>query len=184
MRTFSTAACKRTHDRWDNLTKGARQRLLASGAITPRRDTAHANATCVSLHRQLARLFAAQTVADYERIANPPRLVVLGDDWGGGDAPSDSAFSSDDTSLNNRVGEVSLTDPVGVGTQWTAQELIGSLELTDTTLREWGVELADGSLANHGPIEGAIRRSDAENTLLDIAIPFGDVSDVENGRLP
>ena len=166
VRSFDDTDCRDAHDRWDKLTKADRRRLLASGGVLATRDTYHRNATCEGLHRALAKLLAGDPNAPR------PALVALGDDWGGGTTPDADAFTPSDTTLNNKVGEITLSDPAGVGTRWAAQELVGSLELVDETIREWGVILSNGALANHGPVNPAINRSDKENTLLDLAIPF------------
>lgn len=166
-----------------------RERLLRSAVeqetITPSRDTTHTNATVYALHTYLAKLLSAQSLTALRAAFDPVDRIALGRTWSAtdGNTPDQDYFNITDTELNDKAGEIALSDPIAIDRSWTAQEQIGSLELSDETLREWGIISQDGVLRNHGIINPPIERTSSEATLLDLALPIGDASEVVGGEL-
>lgn len=182
VRTFDTEQLRSAFPRWDEIPTEYQKQLLdaahAEGIINAKRDSRHTNATCHALHRYTSKMLAAQTSDQARRSLDPPTAIILGDNWGTGTSPDPSQFTTTDTGLNNEIGRIQLSDPVGINRDWTAQELIGSLELDTDILREWGVVSESGELWNHGPINPELNRSGEATALLDVSIPIRDASEL------
>lgn len=146
---------------WRDMSK--RERRAAVEGFGTLRETAHtSNATCVALHEDMAR-----ALVPTERGELPdPDVLAFGD--------GTSSFTSSDTSLNNRVGEIGITDPTNDGTTWLISEYVDSLELNGETLAELGVVSSDGGLWNHSPMPNAIDKTTASALTVNVEIPMSD----------
>jgi hypothetical protein len=179
VRTWNVAELEDRVPDWHERSKRDRIRLLKTGTIAPEADDTHRNTTTNHLHEQLLGGLIDGNVQTIGRLA-------LGDDWGGGSEPSDSAFARSDETLNNVITSFDVPDAALDGRTWLADVLIGSLEFRNTTFREWGLTDAGTPLFNHGPIydgSGPLEKGDREAILLTATLTFGDVSEASGGSL-
>lgn len=138
-----------------------------------RRESTH-NVTCIGMHRQTAALLNHHN--DHDTIVDPPTELAFGDDWGGGTSPDSTMFTSSDTSLNNRVGAVDLTDPSNSDDTYRVDEQVSSLELNGETLRELGIFTEAGKMWNHSPMPTEVNKTSDEALTVSVSIPAGDNS--------
>lgn len=122
------------------------------------------NITCVGLHSYIPLLLDFRN--EYDRVVDHADLIAFGDDA--------SAFAENDETLNNRIGEISLTDPESLGTQWRCSELLGQLELNGENIRELGVVSESGRLWNHAALPTPLEPKTTDDAVvINIAINFG-----------
>lgn len=160
---FDVDVLRFIYPEWDALEKKEKLKLIKY--ISPealRRVETH-NVTCVGLHEGLAKSVDPET--NYSDEANK---FVFGDD--------DSSFSSSDTSLNNKVGEVGISD---TSLDLSSEEVtyttfVDSTELNGNTLSEIGIETSDGNLWNHADISPNISKTSSETVVAEIFLTFSD----------
>jgi hypothetical protein len=92
--------------------------------------------------------------------------LVLGDD--------DSSFATSDTSLNNKIGEISITDPSASGATFEVNEFLSSNELNGETIRELGIESESGTLLTHAPTPSALSKDQTKAYLFNVEITMSD----------
>lgn len=92
--------------------------------------------------------------------------LLLGDD--------DSSFATTDTSLNSKVGDLSITDPSASGDLYEINEFLSSNELNGETIREVGIETASGTLVQHAPTPNDIAKDQSKALLFNIEIQMSD----------
>ncbi len=170
---LDVSALREEWPNWEQWPAATRRRYTEAFAPVTSTATVH-NVTCTALHQQVAALLNHRN--DYDRVSDPPVEIAFGDDWGGGTSPDPSVFNTTDTSLNNRVGSISLTDPSNDGSEWRADENVASLELNGETLRELAVVTESGALWNHAPMPTEVSKTADDALILSIAIPISDVS--------
>jgi hypothetical protein len=179
VRTFDVAELEDRVSGWHERSKRDRIRLLKTGPIDPETDETHSNTTTTALHTNIARALVSGPLPAID-------VLVLGDDWGGGSEPSDSAFQASDTNLNSFVDAFDAADGAADGATYLVDVLLGSLEYDGVTFREWGLRFPSGDLVNHGPIydgSSALEKQNGEAALLTATLTFGDVSDASGGSL-
>jgi hypothetical protein len=179
VRTFGIAELEERVSGWHELPKHHRIWLLKTGPIDPETDETHPNTTTTALHTNIAQALVSGSLPAID-------VLALGDDWGGGSEPSDSAFQASDTDLNSFVDAFDAADGAADGATYLVDVLLGSLEYGGQTFREWGLRFPSGDLANHGPIydgSSALEKQDGEAALLTATLTFGDVSDASGGSL-
>jgi hypothetical protein len=181
VRSWNAAELEDRVSGWHERSKRERIRLLKTGAIDSEADYTTTNTTVVFLHTTLAQAMVDGSVPPIEKL-------VLGDGWGGGSEPSDSAFSVSDSSLNNYAAQFQNVDGAVDGSTYLIDALLGSLEFGGQTFREWGFNIGApaNDLYNHGPIydgSSALEKQDGEAVLLTATLTFGDVSDASGGSL-
>jgi hypothetical protein len=181
VRTFDIAELEERVSGWHELPKHERKHLLKTGEIDPQTDETHSNTTTTALHTTITQALVGGSLPAIDKL-------VLGDDWGGGSEPSDSAFQASDTNLNSFVDAFSTADAASDGATYLVDVLLGSLEYDGVTFREWGLRFPfpGGELVNHGPIydgSSALEKQDGEAALLTATLTFGDVSDASGGSL-
>ena len=179
VRTFDAAELEERVPDWHERSKRDRIRLLKTGTIAPEADDTHSNTTTTALHTNIAQALVSGSLPAID-------VLALGDDWGGGSEPSDSAFQASDTDLNSFVDAFDAADGAVDGATYLVDVLLGSLEYGGQTFREWGLRFPSGDLANHGPIydgSSALEKQDGEAVLLTATLTFGDVSDASEGSL-
>ena len=179
VRTWNVAELEARVPDWHKRSKHDRIRLLKTGKITPETDETHPNTTTTALHTNIPQALVSGSLPAID-------VLALGDDWGGGSEPSDSAFQASDTNLNSFVDAFDAADGATDGATYLVDVLLGSLEYGGQTFREWGLRFPGGDLANHGPIydgSSALEKQDGEAALLTATLTFGDVSDASGGSL-
>jgi hypothetical protein len=179
VRTFDVVELEDRVSDWHQLSKRDRIRLLKTGKTDPETDETHSNTTTTALHTNIPQALVSGSLPAID-------VLSLGDDWGGGSEPSDSAFQASDTDLNSFVDAFDAADGAGDGATYLVDVLLGSLEYGGQTFREWGLRFPGGDLANHGPIydgSSALEKQDGEAALLTATLTFGDVSDASGGSL-
>jgi hypothetical protein len=179
VRTYNVAELEERVPAWRRLSKRERIQLLKIGKITPETDETHSNTTTTALHTNIPQALVSGSLPAID-------VLALGDDWGGGSEPSDSAFQASDTDLNSFVDAFDADDGAADGATYLVDVLLGSLEYGGQTFREWGLRFPSGDLANHGPIydgSSALEKQDGEAALLTATLTFGDVSDASGGSL-
>jgi len=157
---FDRARLRAAVPEWDGLPRAARHAHLNRGTVAPHRETHTHNVACEGLFGYIAH---ALTLSQSEGsdLAGPGRLA-LGDDA--------SAFDSSDTSLNNRVGDIAITDPVAQGPTFRINEFLSSNELNGETIRELGIESSDGTLWNHSATDEAWSKTQNLALLFEVEI--------------
>lgn len=162
--TYDISTLRAIEPRFDDLSKEGRRRLLSY--IRPQSaQTAH-NVTCNPLHELVAELLNFN--ANRENVDDIATLAFGSDD---------SSFSSTDTELNNKVGEIDVVDPSNDGTEFRVDEYVDSLELNGETLRELGLVSESGQLLNHAPFPSAIDKTSSIALLVSVSIPISDASE-------
>lgn len=156
---------------WDRLSRRERRdRVRAEAPLHSEQSTQ--NTTCIPLLQQIAKLLNFRNGA--ERVRDPPTELALGDDWGGGASPDSTVFSTYDEQLNNEVGRVPITDPSDSGRSFRVDEYVGTQELNGETLRELGIVLESGALANHAPLSQEIQKTSDEAVAIGVDIPISN----------
>lgn len=146
---------------WSSLRKHERRHMVESfGERT--RTARFSNVTCTALHESMATSLVPSARVD----APEPVAVAFGD--------GTTSFATTDTTLNNRVGSVSLTDPSHAGNTFAVSEYVDSLELNGNLLAEVGIEDEAGRLWNHAPIPDPIDKTTAAALIVNIEIPMND----------
>lgn len=146
---------------WDCLNKKQKLKLIKNTSSSVLRKIQIHNATCVDLHKYLAKNI------DPEKNANESGdKIAFGDD--------DSSISSSDTSLNNKVGDVGISDTSydSSSQETTFTTFVDSSELNGETLSEIGLIGTDSNLWNHADIDPDISKSNSETVVADIFISF------------
>jgi hypothetical protein len=147
---------------WTNRSKHVRKSIRQS-AHTPVSVAECHNVSCVGLHEYLPALLNFHNT--YDRVKDHPDAIAFGS--------SSTNPTSSDTSLNNRVGSVTLTDPSNSGTEWSCTELVGSLELNGEDLVELGVEGDSGALYNHALLPDPLTpKTSTDELIVTITISF------------
>lgn len=164
---YNVTALRDRYPRWATWPRHTRRRYVEAAAPEKWSGSTH-NVTCASWHEQLAAL--ANPANDFEAVEDPPSTVALGTD--------DSSFAVSDTALNNRVGEIALTDPSNTGDTWGMSEYLASTELNGYTLREMGIESAGGALYNHAAFPSPIPKDSDLALIIEASVPVGDQSEI------
>ncbi|WP_436933702.1 hypothetical protein [Halovenus marina] len=138
---------------WDDLDR--EEKLERTRGVPPRETDHVSNVTCVGLHEYaIDDLHPDQTVD-----IDASHLAVGSDD---GTQPS-----TGDTSLNNQVGVVSITDSIDVASTLKSSVFIDSSQLNGNTLAEVGLTTASsgGTLLNHALISPIQKDADSTVTI-------------------
>lgn len=116
----------------------------------------------------LHELIAVRLTLDASQAGDIDDLATLaiGDD--------DSSFATTDTALNNRIGEISITDPSASGSTYEINEFLSANELNGETIREVGIETADGTLVQHAATPSDISKTSSLALLFNVEITFSD----------
>lgn len=151
---------------WDALPREARRANLLDPprGLTPSRVETVSNVTCDGWQEHLAHA-ATLDPSRGDELDGPGRLALGSDD---------SAFATTDTSLNNRLGSISITDPVSQGATFRVNEFLSSNELNGTTIRELGIESESGSLWNHAPTSQDWAKDQNLAILFQVEITMSD----------
>jgi len=149
---------------WDALPRAARLAHLRDTPVAPRQTSTASNATTTGLHETIA---AALTLAptqgdDIDELDT----LLLGDD--------DSSFSDTDTSLNNKIGDIQITDRSATGATFEINEFLSSNQLNGETIAELGIQTASGRLCNHAPTTADYAKDQTIAILFNVEITFSD----------
>lgn len=161
---WDTDLLRHKYPEWDALTKREKLRLLRTKRPRPQERRATHNVTCIEMHQ-----FLAQAVdPEHDTTDNAARLA-LGDDDSG-----TNPFQSSDTSLNNEVGRVDLTDAVYDATNGEVllSTFIDSGELNGETLAECGIVSEAGRLFNHAGVSPNVAKTNSKTVVIDVILGF------------
>lgn len=165
--TYDVSELRARYDGWEAWPRETQRRYIEAKASVRASGSTH-NVTCTGWHEQLAALANPQN--DFAAVEDPPSTVAFGNDA--------SSFAVSDTALNNKIGEVPLTDPSNRGDVWSMSEQVASTELNDNTLREMGIVSESGTLYNHAALPSPIPKDSDLALIIEATVPFGDQSEI------
>lgn len=142
---------------WPALDRHEKYRLLKGH--DPRVRQEETNVTCVELHKWLA-----QVINPEKSIVDSVAELLLGD---GG-----TTTSSSDTSLNNQVGKIDLTDSEYDSTvpESHFSFFIDSTQLNGNTLNELALNSNEGRFMNHAAIDPSVDKTNAKTLVIEVII--------------
>jgi len=161
---FDLAIVRYQIPEWDALPRSARLYHLIDGDIAPWRIEESSNVTTTGLHELTAELLALN--AGQGDDIDPIDTLLLGDD--------DSSFATGDASLNNKVGEIQVTDQSASGATFEVNEFLSSNQLNGETIAELGLQTASGRLCNHAPTTTNYTKDSQIAILFNIEITMSD----------
>lgn len=163
LRVYDVDVLRYLYPEWDALQKEEKLKLTKNtGPEAIKRVEVH-NATTTPLHKELARCIDPSSSVD-----GSADQIAFGDD--------DSSFSSSDTSLNNRVGAVGISNSsIDLSVPDVLFEsFVDSTELNGETLSEIALESTTSDIWNHADISPNISKSSSETVIAEITISFSD----------
>jgi len=161
---FDMAVVRYQVPEWNALPRAAQRQHLIDRTAGPKRVDTTSNATTTGLHEVTAELLSlnAGQGGDIDEID----MLLLGDD--------DSSFSSSDTSLNNKVGEIQATDQSATGATFEVNEFLSPNQLNGETIAELALQTASGRLCNHAPTTQSYSKDSQIAILFNIEITMSD----------
>lgn len=163
LKVYDTDVLRFIYPEWDTLDKNQKLQLVQNTGIEAAKKIKEHNVTCIDLFNYLAKNVNPDRNADAAG-----EKIAFGTD--------DSSFSSSDQSLNNNVGEITLsgadTDASTHETTFTA--FMDSTELNGYTLKELGLIGSDGGLWNHAAISPTVDKTNSETVVAEVFITFSN----------
>lgn len=162
VKIYDTDVLRYLYPEWDTLEKEEKFKLIQNTGKEALRKIKIHNVTCVGLHEYLTTCIDPEQdhTADGDEIA-------FGTD--------NSSFSSSDTSLNNEVGRVDVSDSSeSSSTEIAFSSFVDSTELNGNTLAELGLYSNDGNLWNHAEISPTVDKTTSETIVAEIYIAFSN----------
>lgn len=156
---FDTDLLRLRYPEWDALDRDEKFMLLKSHL--PSSDIRSANVTCTELHQWLAQEINPEIDIDDE-VSD----VALG--TGG------TTTSSSDTSLNNKAGEVPVSDAEYVASDHESHFsfFVDSTVLNGETLNELGLISNKGRFLNHAAIDPNVDKTSSKTLVIEVFIQF------------
>lgn len=156
---FDSDILRYYYPEWDALTKTERYTLLRNHV--PWQFRADQNVTCVEMHRWLA-----QEINPEINIEDEVATLFLGD---GG-----TTTSSSDTALNNKVGDIDITDSEYDRSNEESHfnTFIDSTELNGNTLNELALVSDDDRFLNHAGIDPAVDKTNTKTLIIEVILGF------------
>lgn len=163
--TYDVARIEAIQPNWRHLSDEAK--LLLHGHVEPDSVDEFTNVTCVGLHEWIVDCLNASTTAPAD-----VSEVALG--------RSDATPSTTDTSLNDEVGRVGVTEFADESDQLRVTSFVGEGEANvDTqageTISEGGVYAGD-TLLNHSLFDTAYEKDDTKTMTCECVLAFSDGS--------
>lgn len=163
LRVYNVNVLRYLYPEWDALRKKEKLQLIRNtGPEAIQRVQTH-NVTCVNFHTYLARNINPELNA-----SQSGEIMAFGSD--------DTSFSSSDESLNNKVGEISISDTQydEASAESSFTGFVDSTEFNGSTLAEIGLYSDAGDLWNHAGISPNISKTSSETVVADIFITFSN----------
>lgn len=142
-------------EQWDEL--GTAEKLEQLKAAEPDRSTTSHNTTCIGLDE-----LRAETLAETYGVEKATAFA-LGD--------NDTAPDHKNRSINNKVGEVDISEYTASGNQLVLDGFAGSDQLNGETLTEIGTISDAGRLLNHAVFNAVVKDS-GEAVHFEVVLSF------------
>jgi hypothetical protein len=164
--TYDVGQIEATFDRWHELSRADRRRVLRSDAIDPIAEQTTHNDTTPFLWRQLAALMNPRN--DPAEAFDPPDKIAFSSESG--------PFDYGTQELPNIVGRVPLDDPTNFDNEFRTSELVGALELEGANLRSVAIETEGGKHWNLTPLPAQYEpKTSAIALVIEMVIPVEGV---------